>query len=566
MIDHNFSGGYMTSARHACYSQSALENCLRLLIAPICVVLLALGFASQPLHSQTYTDLHDFQCPTEGCRPSYPAILAQGRDGNLYGTMSGGGKFNFGSVFKITPSGAVTTLYDFNAGGSDGFLSVSGLILGGDGNFYGTTYSGGANNAGTFFKITPAGALTTLHSFTNTDGFPVAPPIQGPNGNYYGITSGNTLISTAYSMTPSGTYKLLNPALPGISFGPMIVGKDGNFYGTTESGGVLGAGTVFRMSPTGVVKIIYNFDGHANGGFPQGPVVQGNDGFLYGTTSGGGLVSNPVGVVFKLSTGGKITVLHSFDAADLSDGKSPYAGLVAATDGNFYGGSSGSQGGLAQYGALFKITKSGSYSVQHLFDFTHGQTPSATAMQHTNGVVYGLSGGGSTNSGVFYSLAVGIPSSVSLMPTSGTAGQTIGILGNGFNGTTSVTFGSASASFNVVTDTYMTAVVPASGTTAVVTVTAPSGALKSRQIFKVLPVVSSFSPASGPVGTQVTITGSGLIGASQVTFGGVKATAYSVDSGSQIRANVPAAAKTGKIAVKTAGGNAPSKAKFTVTP
>jgi len=100
--------------------------------------------------------------------------------------------------------------------------------------------------------------------------------------------------------------------------------------------------------------------------------------------------------VFKLSTGGAITVLHSFDASDLTDGKSPFAGLVAATDGNFYGGSSGSQGGQAQYGALFKITKTGSYSVQYLFDLTHGQTPLATAMQHramANSPVLRLSSG-----------------------------------------------------------------------------------------------------------------------------------------------------------------------------
>ena len=554
----------MATARRSCFPKAVFASCPRLSIVLSCMFLLVMGIAPTPLHSQTYTDLHDFNCVPDGCRPSYPAILAQGRDGNLYGTMNGGGTSDFGTVFKITPAGAITTLYNFNLGGTDGVLPLSGLTLGTDGNFYGTTYAGGLNHAGTIFKITPAGVLTTLHSFTNTDGFPTAPPVLGANGSYYGVTLGNTQIGTAYSITSSGTYKLL-ATLPSVSYSPLILASDGNFYGTTPYGGAFGSGTVFRMSATGVVKIVYSFDGLANGRQPTGPVVQGSDGFLYGTTVGGGLVSNPVGVVFKLSTGGAITVLHSFVDPDLTDGKSPYAGLVAATDGNFYGASSGQTGGPAQNGALFKITKSGAYSVLHLFDGTHGRTQQATSMQHTNGILYGLpSSGGVSNGGVFYSLAVGIPPLVSLMPTSGTAGQTIGILGNGLTGTTSVMFGSGSAIFTVVSDTYMTAIVPASGKTGTVTVTTPSGALKSKQIFKVIPVISSFTPPNGPVGTPVTITGTGLTGATKVTFGGVKATVFTVTSGTQVTATVPTGALTGKVKITTAGGTATSSGTFTV--
>ena len=551
----------------AYYLRAIVKTRTRHLLLPICLLMAGLFIAAKPLYSQTFSDLHDFDCATEGCRPSFPAILAQGRDGNLYGTTSSGGKFNFGTVFKATPSGVVTTLYDFNAGGPDGFLCVSGLTLGADGNFYGVTYSGGANNSGTVFKITAAGALTTLHSFTNTDGFATAVPILGANGNYYGVTQGNTLTGTTYSITPSGTYKLFPAALPASSPAPLVLAKDGNFYGITPGGGTFGQGTVFRMSAAGQLNVIYNFDGHEKGGSPRGPLVQGSDGLLYGTTSGGGLASNPVGVVFKMTTAGKITVLKSFDASDLTDGRLPFAGLVAATDGNFYGGASGSQSGDAQYGVLFKITKSGTYSVQHQFDLTHGQSPWPTAMQHTNGVLYGLTNsGGPGNAGVFYSLAVGIPATVSLLPASGTAGNTIGILGNGFTGTTSVTFGPGSASFTVVSDSYMTSVVPASGVSGTVNVTTPSGVLKSKQSFKLIPVVSSFSPASGHVGTVVTITGSGFTGATKVSFGGVNATVYTVNSGTTVTATVPAGAKTGKVAVATAGGNAPSKLKFTVTP
>jgi hypothetical protein len=150
------------------------------------------------------------------------------------------------------------------------------------------------------------------------------------------------------------------------------------------------------------------------------------------------------------------------------------------------------------------------------------------------------------------------------MPTSGTAGKTIEILGNGLTGTTKVMFGSGSASFTIVSDTNITAVVPASGTSGTVSVTTPSSTLKSKQIFKVLPVISSFSPTSGPVGTQVTIAGSGLTGASKVTFGGVKATAFTVNSGTQVTATVPTGALTGKIKITTAGGSATSPGTFTV--
>jgi hypothetical protein len=126
-------------------------------------------------------------------------------------------------------------------------------------------------------------------------------------------------------------------------------------------------------------------------------------------------------------------------------------------------------------------------------------------------------------------------------------------------------FGTGSAtSYTVVSDTYMTAAVPSSGTTGTVTVTTPGGTLKSKQTYKVVPVISSFTPTSGPVGTQVTITGSGLTGASKVTFGGVSAT-FTVNSGTTITATVPSGAVTGKIKVTTKGGTATSSGTFTVT-
>lgn len=189
-------------------------------------------------------------------------------------------------------------------------------------------------------------------------------------------------------------------------------------------------------------------------------------------------------------------------------------------------------------------------------------------MQHTNGMIYGLTvRGGPNNSqdGVLYRIDIGEDHSVSLEERWGSAGKIVGILGTGLTGATSVRFGSGSASFNVVSDTYMTAVVPADGAAGFVTVTTPSGTFTSNRSFFVTPIVSGISPQSGPVGTQVAINGSGLAGATQVTFGGVKATNYSI-TGTTITASVPAGAKTGKVAVKTGGGSASSKAVFTVTP
>ena len=517
------------------------------------------------LRAQTYTDLHDFFCPTDGCVSYPPGILAQGRDGNLYGTMFGGGTSNGGTVFKVTPSGTVTTLHNF--AGADGAYPFGGLTLGTDGNFYGTTTQGGTNNMGTIFQITPSGVLTTLHSFTGSDGIgPRTPPVEGTkNGTFYGVTY-NT--SVGYSITSSGTFKLLTTAIPQSPQAPLLLASDGNFYGTSIQGGNDGQGSVFRMTPGGGVKTIYAFDpSGVHGRVPYAPVVQGSDGFLYGTTGAGG---NPTtgGVVFKLSTKGKITVLHQFDQSSLTDGYEPLDGLVAATDGNFYGATStGVPGAPAQYGTLFKITKTGTYSIQYVFDGTHGAFQSSNSVQHTNGTIYGLPGaGGLDGTGVFYSLVQSAPTPpfVSLVgfPVN-TAGQTVEILGDGLTGTTSVMFGSGSATFTVVSDTYMTAVVPASGTTGTVTVTTPSGTLLSRQNFKVLPVILNFKPGNGPVGTQVTITGTGLTGATSVTFGGVKAT-FTVNSGTQVTATVPTGAKTGKIKITTAGGTATSSATFTV--
>ena len=534
------------------------------------VLVLLFGISATISTAQTYTDLHDFNCSKEGCNPQFPAQLAQGRDGNLYGTMPKGGTFNFGTFFKATTGGIVSVPYTFDGNNGNGRVPRSGVTLGTDGYLYGATLSGG-QAAGTIFKIAPAGTISTLYSFTGQNGAacpstgkpdggsPYAPPIRGKDGFYYGVTS----IGTAYQVSSSGAFTALCSPLVLIPFGalsPVVQAIDGNFYGTSTSGN----GTVFRFSPSGVAKIIHSFI-FSEGSSPVGPVVQGSDGNLYGTTATGGPLGSASGTIFKSSLSGMLTPFHAFDRNNKKiQGYGPKAGLLEATDGNLYGSTQFGGDPVCNCGVLFKITKSGVYTVLHTFHSGEPSQPEATQIQHTNGKIYGLLNGPNySDGGAIYSLDAALKPFVKLMTTQGNAGQTVEILGQGFTGTTMVMFGTGSASFTIVSDTYLTAKVSTSGTTGYVTVTTPSGTLTSSKIFKVLPVITSFTPTSGPVGTKVTITGSGFIGATKVTFGGVKAISYTVNSGTQITATVPTGAITGNIAVTTPGGSA-SKGTFTV--
>ena len=304
----------------------ATETCVsqRPILANLFAGLLLLCVTSavtNNLRAQTYTDMHDFDCQVDGCGASYAGIVAQGRDGNLYGTLYKGPS-GAGTVYTITPSGAFNVIYNFD-GQNEGNGPKTGLTLGTDGNFYGALYSGGLNPYGALFKITSAGVLTILHNFTAAEqGGSFGPPVLGKNGTFYGVTT----FLKAYSITSSGTFKLLPNPTPGASRAPLTLANDGNLYGTTIDGGT-GYGTVFRMSSAGAIKTIYNFD-NTHGAKPFGPVVQGSDGYLYGTASSGGSIPHAFGVVFKLSTAGAITVLHEFDSSSTTDGYEPLEGWL----------------------------------------------------------------------------------------------------------------------------------------------------------------------------------------------------------------------------------------------
>jgi uncharacterized repeat protein (TIGR03803 family) len=563
----------------------------------LAVLVVMLAASAMALHAQTYTVLYNFgNVKCDPLDPQLSGIIAQGRDGNLYSSTGtfGSGCNSGGTAFKITPKGKLTLLHSFGSQKGDQGGPLSGVTLGTDGDFWGT--SEGGDFGGNIWKMTASGKVTdfsVLGGTKNVNGIePTAPPVQGMDGNFYGTTSegGNIKICTngfggcgvIYKITPSGkTFKVIytfDQTNGGNPYDPLVLGIDGNFYGTTYHGGSAGAGVVFKITPSGnKYTVLHTFCSQTNctdGANPYDGLVQAADGNFYGTTEYGGTGTGGLrqGVAFKITPAGKLTVLYNFcSLTSCKDGSNPYGGLVQATDGNFYGTTLG--GGANNLGTIYQITPKGKYTVLHSFENTtgalFGKYPQVTPVQNTNGILYGDTSQGGTSprgQGVFYSFDMGLKPFVSLVTWYGKVDGTIEILGQGLKGTTAVSFnGTAATTFTVVSDTYLTAVVPPGATPGSVTVTTPGGTLISNRVFRVIPAILSFTPTSGPVGTQVTITGTSFTGATKVTFGGVKATTFSVDSDTQITATVPTGAKTGKIQVTSPGGTATSTTDFTVT-
>ncbi|MBV9302959.1 MAG: hypothetical protein JOY62_16020 [Acidobacteriaceae bacterium] len=300
----------------------------------------------------TLTTLHSFD-GKDGASPF--AGLVQATDGNFYGTTSAGGA-GHGTVFKFSPScRTLTTLHKFD--GTDGD-SPEGLVQAADGSLYGATNQGGTNFAscsngcGTIFKITPGGTLTTLYNFcmqaSCADGAVPNELVQSTDGNFYGPTlnGGTNNGGTVFKITPAGKLTTLYSFCAQTNctdgLGPdarLVQATDGNFYGTTRLGGantnscpgLFGCGTVFKITPCGRLTTLHSFDG-ADGQIPQSELVQATDGNLYGTTDGGSCPGQ-CGTVFKITLEGELTTLHTFDG---SDGAFPRP-LVQGTDTNFYG-------------------------------------------------------------------------------------------------------------------------------------------------------------------------------------------------------------------------------------
>ena len=534
-------------------------------------MLLLLSLAA---NAQTYTLLHSFDS-TDGYNPA--GGLTQANNGDLYGTTTdGGGTKKAGTIFKITPSGSFTTLHIFDI--TDGQDPETALIQAANWNLYGTTLGGGSNSDGTIFEMNPSGVMTTRYDFCSqvncADGaLPQAGLIQAPNADFYGTTTsgGAHNEGTVFKLTQSGTLTTLysfcsqNSCPDGWLPHGLIQASDGNFYGTTQNGGEITprVGTVFKISPSGAFTTLHSFDEATEGAYPIGSLVQATNGKLYGTTIEGG--GNKKGTVFSITTAGTLTTLYSFCSKSMcSDGSSPKAGLIQASNGNFYGTTFG--GGAHGYGTIFEITPNGTLTTLHSFDSTDGQNPQAPLLQDTNGAFYGVAAAGGVNgAGTVFSLSVGLDSFIEIQSTSGREGARIGILGQDFNSSSIVKFGGVQAE-TVTLDgpTHITVTVPGGALTGSVTVTTNATSLTSTQQFKVLPTIMSFTPMSGPVGTSVTISGTGLKQTTSVMFGTEKASRVTVDSDTKVTADVPTGATTGKIAVITKGGSATSANSFTV--
>lgn len=557
-----------------------------------CTVTLLIAVPLPSSAQAVFTQLISFN-GSNGDDPSY-MYLVQGTDGQLYGTTTNGSSSlapGPGNVFKMTTGGTFTDLYTFCllTGCTDGEVPVGGLVLARNGNLYGTTSIGGLSTVGacdtsipgcgTIFEITPTGTLTTLHTFTGPDGFePYANMTLGTDGNLYGTTlyGGNQSAAgcsgigcgTVFKLTPAGEFTLLYSFQGGDGqnpFGRLFQAANGNFYGTTLDGGN-GTGTIFEITPAGKLTTVYTFGSSPDPYFPYGGIIQASDGNFYGTAAEGG--ANGYGVVYKL-VGKTLTTLYNFcSQANCADGNYPYGGLIQATDGNLYG-TTGNGGPSA--GTVFKITRAGTLSTLYVFcsqtNCADGSGPYGDLLQATDGNFYGTTQqGGGSQIGTVFRISTGLGPFVQPVTTAAKVGVKITILGTTLTGATSVTFNGTPTTFTIGKGgTSITATVPTGATTGKISVVTPSGTLVSNAAFKVVPQILTFSPPSGPVGTSVTINGVSLSQTSNVTFGGVKATSFTVNSDTQVTATVPTGAKTGKIVITTPGGTASSKTSFTVT-
>jgi uncharacterized repeat protein (TIGR03803 family) len=511
----------------------------RRLSRSICGALFALGLAMALPTAQaaTFKILHSF-ATADGPAPEQAGLI-QDTDGRLYGTTQSGGLYGEGSIFKMTFSGTVTTVFSFCPPGTEGncvdAVDPGALLLGANGKIYGTTSYGGAESVGSVFEMTQGGAVTGLAYFCGLppDGenacgaYPVGALIQAANGFLWGVTqAGGALGQGAkFEIGPSG--KLGSVA----SFGciaancnqdylvaGLIQGSDGNFYGTTEEGGTgaYGAsqagGSVFKITGNQITTL-YSFcslsdctDGQA----PMGALVEGPDGNFYGTTANGGAGTacynggsnvSGCGTVFKITPSGTLTTLYSFCVqTGCPDGQNPMAGLILGSDGNFYGtthaGGNPKSNQCSDYvcGTIFEITPSQTLTTLYSFcsrtGCTSGGAPVAPLMQATNGNFYGattVGGDLSSGNGTIFRLSTGLSPFVKTVPTSGLVGAKVLILGNDLTGATSVAFNGIAAAFTVASASEIKATVPAGASTGAVQVTTPGGTLTSNASFTVTP-------------------------------------------------------------------------------
>jgi uncharacterized repeat protein (TIGR03803 family) len=479
------------------------------------------AMAAIALPAQTFTTLHRFDSADCG-NPG--TALVQATNGALYGTTEGGGTANSGTIFNITPGGVLTTPYSSCPNGPmecpNGSAGSAPLVQAPNGDLYGTA-SLGDNAFGSVFEVTLSGALTTIYTFGSSASWPNGPLVQATNGDFYGTTylGGDnycyilgTPCGTVFKITPSGALttvynfcaqiKCADGALPTAG---LIQATNGDLYGTTEFGGANcvdsdGCGTVFRITPSGTLTTLYSFclqdqNDCPDGYYPVAGLVQAGSGDLYGTTSNGG--ANGQGTIFKITPEGTLTTLYTFCAqSGCPDGAYPAAALIQATDGDLYGTIDG--GGANGGGTILKITPGGALTTLYSFcaqgGCIDGSSPGAPLVQDTSGDFYGTTveggvGNGPTGQGcgTIFGLSVGLGLFVKTLPASGKAGAAVSILGTNLTGVTSVTFDGIRATVELLSPTEIVASVPAGASSGKVKVVTASGTLSSDVPFRVLP-------------------------------------------------------------------------------
>jgi uncharacterized repeat protein (TIGR03803 family) len=434
----------------------------------------------------------------------------------------------------------------------------------------------------------PGQTFTTLHSFDGTDGQnPYSGLVQATNGDLYGTTQTGADNCVAYGfangcgavyrITPSDTLTpySLDGANGAIAYAGLVQATNGDLYGTTEYGSSLncspyGCGTVFKFTPSGTLTTLYTFctqSGCPDGSLPQAGLIQATNGDFYGTTANGGVANdeiygNGAGTVFKITPTGTLTTLYSFCTQSFCpDGAIPYAGLVQGTDGNLYGTTQ--LGGDDDAGTVFKITPTGTlttlYSFCALAGCTDGYYPNVGLVQATDGNFYGTTEYGGSHS---CDSAYGGCGTVFKITPSGTL-------------TTLYTFCTQSGCTDGYTpsavlfqatngDFYGTTVYGGANDTC--TTQLPPGC---GTIFRLSVGLGPFvetRPAAGEVDETVKILGSDLTGATSVTFNGTAAT-FTVVSRYLITTTVPTGATTGDVEVTTPEGTLSTRTmRFRVLP
>jgi uncharacterized protein (TIGR03437 family) len=319
------------------------------------------GTVYQLTPTGTIITLHNFNYSVDGCSPTSGLILAS--DGNLYGTT----QF---TIFKITLAGAFTLLYTQGSGGPH---LLNAMVQASDGNFYGTSSQGGTNQQGTVFRMTPSGALTVQLNFPNTQlgTAPKSPMIQASDGNLYGTTSagGAGSSGTVFKMTLSGTASVLYTFCTTMKSGGcpdgnfpwngLLQARDGNLYGTTQAGGTGGTGghgTIFKLSLGGALTTLYSFcqtTACPDGNTHEGALIQGKDDNFYGVNGSAGMF-NQAGTLFQLTPSGQFNVLHQFcSETECADGSNPEGALLQTSDGTLYGATNSD--GANSFGTIFSL-------------------------------------------------------------------------------------------------------------------------------------------------------------------------------------------------------------------